>query len=163
MLIVSGVTSCDLVMNNFQCFQVWTMSSNYHSDFVLFKKKSMLMMIVLASKFLFLWPHLKSHPYVRLEKVILSLNPAVVKISCFSLFCLSNWKMQQSGFFFFLNWGNIHPVSLRVKQVWPVMLINFCLLHLQYLGSRRWLGSTASSERATSSLSGTGGKLAAYF
>lgn len=37
------------------------------------------------------------------------------------------------------------------------MLINFCLLHLQYLGSLRWLGATASSERATSSLSGAGG------
>lgn len=37
------------------------------------------------------------------------------------------------------------------------MLINFCLLHLQYLGSLRWLTSTASSERATSSLSPTGG------
>lgn len=48
-------------------------------------------------------------------------------------------------------------MSHRVKQVWPVMLINFCLLHLQCLGSLRWLGSTASSERATSSLSGTGG------
>lgn len=39
------------------------------------------------------------------------------------------------------------------------MLINFCLLHLQYLGSLGWLGATASSERATSSLSGAGGNL----
>lgn len=39
------------------------------------------------------------------------------------------------------------------------MLINFCLLHLQCLGTLCWLGATASSERATSSLSGAGGNL----
>lgn len=50
-------------------------------------------------------------------------------------------------------------MSSCVKQVWLVMLINFCLLHLQYLGSLRWLSATASSERATSSLSGAGGNL----
>lgn len=66
-----------------------------------------------------------------------------------------NWNIPRRGF----NWGNIHPVSSCVKQVWLVMLINFCLLHLQYLGSLRWLASTASSERATSSLSGAGGNL----
>lgn len=50
-------------------------------------------------------------------------------------------------------------MSSCVKQVWLVMLINFCLLHLQYLGSRLWLRATVSSERATSSLSGAGGNL----
>lgn len=40
MLIVSVVTSCDLVMNKFQCFQVRTMNSIYHCNFriVFFKK-----------------------------------------------------------------------------------------------------------------------------
>lgn len=52
---------------------------------------------------------------------------------------------------------DIHPVSSCVKPVRLVMLINFCLLHLQYLGSLCWLGATAASERATSSLSGAGG------
>lgn len=50
-------------------------------------------------------------------------------------------------------------MSSCVKQVRLVMLINFCLLHLQCLGSLRWLSATASSERATSSLSGAGGNL----
>lgn len=50
-------------------------------------------------------------------------------------------------------------MSSCVKQVWFVMLINFCLLHLRYLGSLHWLSATASSERATSSLSGAGGNL----
>ena len=57
------------------------------------------------------------------------------------------------------NWGNIHSMSSCVKQVWLVMLINFCLLHLRCLGSLRWLSATVSSERATSSLSGAGGNL----
>lgn len=57
------------------------------------------------------------------------------------------------------NWGNIHRMSSCVKQVWLVMLINFCLLHLWCLGSLHWLGATVSSERATSSLSGAGGNL----
>lgn len=50
-------------------------------------------------------------------------------------------------------------MSSCVKQGWIVMLIKFCLLHLQYLGSLRWLSATAYSERATSSLSGAGGNL----
>lgn len=39
------------------------------------------------------------------------------------------------------------------------MLINFCVLHLRCPGPRCWLGATASSERATSSLSGAGGNV----
>lgn len=53
--------------------------------------------------------------------------------------------------------GNIHSMSSCIKQVWLVMLINFCLLHLPCLGSLCWLSATVSSERATSSLSGAGG------
>lgn len=48
-------------------------------------------------------------------------------------------------------------MSSCIKQVWLVMLINFCLLHLRCLGSLCWLSATVSSERATSSLSGAGG------
>lgn len=76
-------------------------------------------------------------------------------VSALTYFCIIETHTGTKLF----NWGNIHSMSSSVKQVWLVMLINFCLLHLRCLGSLGWLRAIVSSERATSSLSGAGGNL----
>lgn len=86
MLIVSVDTSCDLVMNNFQRFQVWTMSSIYRLHFcIVFFFLKYAHDDCAGFKVFGSWLHLKSRPLMKLEKSCSVVPNPVVETARFSL------------------------------------------------------------------------------